>query len=187
MRKTIGIFLLIITLTNCSLKNQNGSQDYKEIFSTNFGKIDDTNLQLKFGDLVEFEIDNQKINAIVLDISQEENENWFGICFLNKNQLFGRRIPNGYVGDCIDLFDLTFINEKGLKNFKILEKLIIDFNKVGCGSNSPVNNLNEILRNYERGIKQRELMETPCDKKLRNLNPINECYFPLEKIKQVSS
>ncbi len=182
MKLKLGILLIILTIINCNPKKQNESKNSPEIFRTNYGKINDKNLKLKFGDSIEFDIDNQKINAIVLDIKQENNENWFGLCFLNNNQLFGRKIPQGFNGDCIDLYDLTFLNEKGLNNYKILKNIKINFNKVGFGSDSPVINESEILRDYNWGIKLRKKEETPCEKKLRKLDPVNECYFALNKI-----
>ena len=182
MKLKIGFLFIILTLTNCNPKKQNKSKNTPEIFLTNYGKIDDKNLKLKFGDLIEFVIKNQKINAIVLDIKQENNENWFGLCFLNNNRLFGRNIPQGFNGDCIELYDLTFLNERGLIDYKVLKNLKINFKKVGFGSDSPAINETEVLRDYKLGIELRKKIETPCEKKLRNLNPVNECYFPLNQI-----
>ncbi|MCZ2084502.1 MAG: hypothetical protein LC112_09525, partial [Flavobacteriales bacterium] len=82
----------------------------------------------------------------------------------------------------IDLYDLTFLNEKVLNNYKILKNLKINFDKVGFGSDSPVIKQEEIMRDYKNGIEQRKNKETPCEKKLRFLNPTNECYFELSKI-----
>ena len=171
---------------SCSPENKNSSQNTPEIFATNFGKIDDKNLKLKFGDLVEFEINNQKINAIILDITLEENEYWFGLCFIKNNRLFGRRIPEGFGGECIELFDITYLNEKGLNNFKLINNLKIEYDKVGTGSNSPVINYEEILRDYEQGLENRKKSETPCKEKLKMLDPINECYIGIDKIRNVT-
>ena len=182
MKIIFRTLLAMLTLTSCHTKTENQPQNTPEIFLTNYGKIDDKNLKLKFGELIEFEINDQKINAVVLDIKQESNENWFGICFLNNNLLFGRKIPQGIGGNCIYLYDLSFVNEKALNNYKILEKLKIDFTKVGFGSDSPVINQEQILRDYKYGIEQRKKKETPCEKKLELLDPTNECYFELNEI-----
>ncbi len=183
MKSIIGIFSVLIFLISCCPKNKNETQNTPEIFSTNYGKIDDQNLKLKYGDIVELEINNQKIRALVLDIKNEESEFWFGLCFVQNNQLFGRRIPQGFGGKCVELFDITYLNEKGLNHLKIVDKLKINFNIVGTGSNSPVMNEKEILRDFERGLELRNQKETPCDKKLGTLEPINECYIKLEKIR----
>ena len=182
MKLNTSFLLILFLLINCSPKEKKENGIMPEIFRTNYGKINDKNLKLKFGELIEFQIQNQKISAVVLDIKQENNENWFGLCFLNNNQLFGRKIPQGFGGECINLYDLTFINENGLSHYKIVRKLQIDFNKVGFGSDSPVINVEEILRDYIWGINQRKKSETPCEKKLAKLNPTNECYFPLNQI-----
>ncbi|MCE3074262.1 hypothetical protein [Chryseobacterium gwangjuense] len=168
---------------NCNTKtSKEENNNVAEIFRTNYGKINDKKLRLKFGDLIELKIQDKTIRAIVLDIQQENTDNWFGLCFLNNNQLFGRRIPQGFDGDCIDLLDFTFINEKGLKTYKILKSIKIDFEKVGFGSDSPAINENEILRDYKEGIEKRKQKETPCEKKISKLDPVNECYFPITKI-----
>ena len=46
---------------------------------------------------------------------------------------------------------------------------------------SPTKNLQDILRNYKNGLEVRKKKQTPCEDKLRELNPVNECYFPLSK------
>ena len=186
MKLIIGILSIFIFLMSCSPENKNSSQKISETLSTNFGKIDDKNLNLKFGDLVIFEIYNQKINAIILDIKLEENEYWFGLCFIKNNQLFGRRIPQGFGGECIELFDITYLNEKGLNNFKLINNLEINYDKVGIGSDSPVINYDEILRDYERGLENRKKSETPCKEKLKMLDPINERYIGIDKIRNVT-
>ena len=85
----IRILLLILFITNCNPKNSKLEDDNSpDIFLTNYLKVNDKNLKLKFGDLVEFNIGGENIKAIVLDISPENDGNWFGLCFLNGNQIF---------------------------------------------------------------------------------------------------
>ena len=182
MKVKAVLFLAISFLISCNEINSKTDSNVSDEFKTNYGKIDDTNLKLKFGDVVEFNIENQKVKAIILDIKQENYENWFGLCFINGNKLFGRRIPHGFGGNCVDTFDFTYLNEKGLKNYTILKKEKINFDKVIPGSDSPVYKLEDILRDYYAGIKKRKIAETPCDKKLRMLDPINECYYNFNKI-----
>ena len=179
----IRILLLILFITNCNPKNSKLEDDNSpDIFLTNYLKVNDKNLKLKFGDLVEFNIGGENIKAIVLDISPENDGNWFGLCFLNGNQIFWRKIPKGFVGHCVDLFDFSYINEKALSNCKILKNIKINFKKIGRGMDSPTKNIQDILRNYKMGIAERKKKQTPCEDKLGKLNPVNECYFPFSKI-----
>ena len=176
-------FLIIILFVSCNpKKNDLQNQNVPEIFRTNYGKINDVNLKLKFGDIVKLNIENQNIEAIVLDIKQEDNINWFGLCFLAKEKLFGRKIPKGFGEDCIELFDFSYLNEKGLTNYTVVKNLKINFEKVGFGSDSPVLNYEELLRNYRFGLERRKLKETPCGKKSLTLKSVNECYINLGKI-----
>ena len=175
--------LFIILFVSCNPKKSDlQNQNVPEIFRTNYGKINDENLKLKFGDIIKLKIENKYIEAVVLDIHQEDNINWFGLCFLTNGKVFGRKIPKGFGEDCIELFDLSYLNEKGLANYTVVKNLKINFEKVGFGSDSPVLNYDELLRNYKFGIQRRKLKETPCGKKSLTLKSVNECYVDLQNI-----
>lgn len=151
------------------------------INETNYGKIDDYNLQLKFGDVIQSEDGN--IKAIVIDISNEDNKYFFGVSFMNDNQIFGRRIPEGFNGDCIDLVDVIYIEESYLINkFKILKHENLNFKKIGIGAYGYVNSYEEILSHYINDIKRRELEQTSCTD-LMELNPVFEQYFDINQFK----
>ena len=44
-------------------------------------------------------------------------------------------------------------------------------------------NFLEIKRDFDKGIEQRKKEQTSCDDGLTDLNPVRECYFNIEKIK----
>ncbi|KFC18194.1 hypothetical protein [Epilithonimonas lactis] len=178
----VRILFLILFITNCNPKNSKLEDDNSpNIFLTNYWKVDDKNLKLKFGDLVEFNIGKENIKAIVLDISPENDGNWFGLCFLNGNQIFGRKIPQGFGGHCVDLCDFSYLHENAISNYKVLKNIKVNFKKIGRGMDSPTKNLQDILRDYRNGLEVRKKKQTPCEDKLGELNPVNECYFPLSK------
>jgi hypothetical protein len=181
--KIYQLLLIILLLISCNQKKDDTQiKNVPEIFRTNYGKIKDENLKLKYGDIVKLNIKNQYIEAIVLDIKQEDNIKWFGLCFLENQKLFGRKIPKGFGEDCIELFDFSYLNEKGLTNYTVVKNLKIKFKKVGIGSNSPVLNYKELLRDYKFGLERRKLKETPCSKKSLTMKSINECYVDIESI-----
>lgn len=76
------------------------------------------------------------------------------ICFLNRNKLFGRQIPDGIRNfDCgDDMYDLFYLNENVFKN---------------C------------LRAM---YKKRKLKQTSCRESIFNANAVDECYFDLQNI-----
>lgn len=78
---------------------------------------------------------------------------------------------------------MTYIQRSALIDFEVIETIAVSKTKVGIGSQSPATNFSEIKRDFDRGIEQRKKEQTPCDKGLTDLNPVRECYFDIEKIK----
>lgn len=158
-------------------------KESKEFFKPEWKNVDTSKLPLKFGQIINFNINGQNIKVILLDFDKDEAGVWYGLAFINQTKIFGRQIPSGYDKNCVDLLDLTYLNEKGLREFQILKSESIDINKVGIGSISPVNNYSEILNNYKFGIEQRKNKQTPCNEEILSTNPVRECYLNLSSIK----
>jgi len=181
----IPFFLFIgLLISSCSSMTSTSSDSIPENMQPDWTGIDVSNIPVKFGQVVRFKNDSIELSAAVLDFDEDEGGKWIGLCFLNNNQLFGRQIPNGMINTtCLDLLDFTYLQIGGLNNYEIIQTLDISKNKVGIGARSPAANLTEILRDFKRGIEQRKKEQTPCNKGLTELNPVRECYFDIEKIK----
>ena len=87
-----------------------------QLFSPNWEELNLEDFSLNFGDIVSLKKENQLIKGIVLDFSADNAGKWYGICFLENTQLFGRKIPNGLFGNHIDLLDFVYINETAIHN-----------------------------------------------------------------------
>ena len=167
----------------CDYKEKS-SNSIPEIFKPNLEGIDVKKFPVEIGNVLEFKINNLKIVAIVLSFKIEQNQKYIGLCFLNENKLFGRQIPNGMINTtCIDLLDFTYLNFKSDLKFEIIDKINVNKNEIGIGSFGFAENLNELNDAFVLGINQRKKEQTPCDKDIANINPVNECYFAIEKYK----
>nr|MBI1229201.1 hypothetical protein [Cytophagales bacterium] len=78
---------------------------------------------------------------------------------------------------------MTYVKKDALTDYEVVETITVNKTKVGIGSKSPAITLSEIKRDFDKGIEQRKKEQTPCDKGLTDLNPVRECYFDIEKIK----
>ena len=183
MRKKTLITLFIgISIISCNIGNKEANK-IPEMLNPNWDGIETKNLKLKFGQIVTFKKENEKIRAIVLDFNKDEKGIWYGLCFFNNNKLFGRKVPNGLVDvECMKLIDLTYLNEKGLGEFEIISNEKLDLTKIGIGSTGSALTYSDLLRNYSYGLKKRLQKETPCNDIL-NSRAIRECYFGLSNFK----
>ncbi|UJF29360.1 hypothetical protein L0B70_11015 [Kaistella sp. 97-N-M2] len=185
MKRNLSLIFIFTIFLTCTPKNSdNIKNEIPENLRVNYGKIDDKNLKLKFGDLIEISMSNKIFKGIVLDIKKQDSNYWFGICFLNGNKLFGRKIPHGFNGDCIELYDLSYVKDESLKNFKVSKNMKLNYEIISAGSDSPIIDLKNIERDYNLGIENRRKIQTPCAEKLLELNPVNECYINLKKIEK---
>ena len=177
MQKIFSIFILLL-ISGCTNKH---NSKIPEIFQTNYEKYKSENLRLQFGDLIK--IKNTEFRGVVCDVSKGEGGIWFGIIFMsNEKKLFSRSIPNGLSDDCINLFDFTYLNEKGLHEIEKIESIKVNFEKIGIGARSAAINREELIRDFETGIKNRNEIETPCEQKIKFLEPVNENYRDLNQI-----
>jgi len=178
---TASLFLAIICI-GCTNKNNN-PDTAKAFFRHDWKSIETKDLPLQFGDIISFNINDTLVKAIILDFDKDEGGVWFGMCFLNENKLFGRQIPSGFNGDCVDLLDYAYLNQKALGDFEKITTENIDLNKIAVGSFSPVSNYKNLLRDYTWGLKQRTKKQTPCNKDVLGINSVRECYFDLDNFK----
>jgi len=170
--------LALLVFFSCNPKS---SDAIPEIFKPQWEGVDSKGLPVQFGDVVSFAINDIIVKAIVLDVENDETGAWIGMCFLNKNKLFGRQIPNGYSGNCIDLLDCTYIESSNLIEFDRVASKNIDINIVGIGSRSSAANYTDLLRDYNLGLTQRTKKQTKCNEDVLGLNPVHECYFDLNR------
>ncbi len=173
-----------LLISSCNNTTTAPSKSIPEMMQPNWAELDIESFPVKFGQILRFNSDSAEITAIVLDFSEDEGGQWIGVSFIDNNRLFGRQIPSGILNtQCLDLLDLTYIQRDALIDFEVVETIAVNKTKVGIGSQSPATNISEIKRNFNRGIEQRKKEQTPCDKGLTDLNPVRECYFDIEKIK----
>lgn len=163
---------------------KNSSKSIPEMMQPNWRGLNIDSFAVKFGQILQFDSDSAKITAIVLDFGEDDGWQWIGVSFIDQNGLFGRQIPSGLINTkCIDLLDLTYVRKDALPDYEVVEIISVNKTKVGIGSRSTATTLSEIKRDFDRGIEQRKKEQTPCDKGLTDLNPVRECYFDIEKIK----
>ncbi len=145
--------------------------------------IDLNEMPVKFGQILRFEKDSNVINAIALDFDKDEGGIWIGLCFINKTNIFGRQIPSGWINTkCLDLLDLQYLNNEGLKQYQIIDQIKVNRDKVGIGLITPVSNVEDLMLEYKRGIEQRKKKQTSCDEGLIDEESVRECYFNVKKI-----
>ncbi|HOY14470.1 MAG TPA: hypothetical protein PLY70_15085 [Saprospiraceae bacterium] len=183
MKRIYRVLIIVLTTFIFSCNPNNVSMSTPEIFQPNWEGITLSDFKFKFGDKVQFEVEKQKRIGLIVDFTEEEGGKWVGICFMNnENQLFGRQIPSGFSNNCIDLLDISYLNENGFDELEIIGNYEIDKKKIGIGSKSPAANIHELERDFMHGIDQRKMRPTNCKTSKSMLNPVNECYFELQKI-----
>lgn len=184
MKQIFKLIVATLLMLSCSSEKHSDSKfNIPEIFKTNYYKTKVNDLKFKYGDVVEFNVENQVVKSIIVDVKSDEMGNWIGLCFMKNGNLFGRKIPDGISGNCIELLDINYLNEKGFSDYQITSNEKLNFNKIGIGSSGSALNVKDIFRDYKRGIEERKKREASCVEKFRNLNPVNECYFSMQQIK----
>lgn len=152
------------------------------LFKPNWEKLNLVDFKLSFGDIVSIKHDRQLIKGIVLDFSEDEGGKWYGICFLENNRLFGSKIPHGFSNKFIELLELIYLNESTISSLQIGKKTKVDLKKVKIGSKSVAKNIEFYIQQYSQGINQRIKVKNSPPSTLFSLNPLNECYFHIDKI-----
>lgn len=184
MTRILFILTIGLLISSCNYLTTTSSESIPEMMQPNCTGLNIESFPVKCGQVLKFNSDGVEMTAIVLDFSEDEGGQWIGVCFIDRNRLFGRQIPSGLINTkCLDLLDLTYIHKEALIEFELLDTIPVNKQKVGIGSQTPATSFSEIKREFDRGIQQRKKKQTPCDKGLTDLNPVREFYFDIEKIK----
>ncbi len=184
MTRIAFILTIGLLISSCNNMPSNSSNSIPAMMQPDWTGLELERFPVKFGQILKFGKDSSELKAVVLDFSEDEGGQWIGVSFIDKNQLFGRQIPSGMINKkCLDLLDLTYINKGALNDYEVVETIAVNKTKVGIGSQSPATSFSEIKRDFDRGIEQRKKEQTLCDQGLTDLNPVRECYFDIEKIK----
>ncbi|MBE0664024.1 MAG: hypothetical protein IH597_16330 [Bacteroidales bacterium] len=172
--------IFLILLLGCNRTGISGDHD---IFRPDWSGIDTAKIDFKFGDRIRLNLQDEYIDAVVLDFSQDETGLWIGFCFINDGKLFGRQIPSGLLNrECVDLFDIVYVKQEFLTTETIVDNLHIDINAIRIGAISTMNNYSDLISAFNYGLEQREKEPTPCNKGLASPNSIRERYFEIEMI-----
>lgn len=185
-----SLLILLLIFSGCG---KNVEDSHPEIMKPNWTDVKSENLKLKIGDIISIKTENNLLYGIVMDYNEDEMGIWYGICLsktkieklnINNSQFFGRKIPSGLVTtNCIECFDLTYLNEKGInENLTVFGNIKLNRDNISIGANSTAINISEIERNYEFGTKQRLKKPTECDEKVLSINRIDERYMKLSNI-----
>lgn len=184
MTRAVFILTIGLLISSCHNLTSNSPNSIPEIIQPNWTGLDIDSFPVKFGQILKFDKDSIEMYALVLDFGEDEGGLWIGVSFIDQNRLFGRQIPNGMIKTkCLDLLDMTYIKKDALTDYEVVETIEVNKTKIGIGSQSPVTSFSEIKRDFDKGIEERKKEQTPCDKGLTDLNPVRECYFDIEKIK----
>jgi len=197
MRKiqTFLTFSIVILVISCK---SNSSPD---LLRPNWQGIETSGLAFDIGDLISIRDTDFYYAAILLDLDSDSAGIWYGFCLTNFRDtikldsktidslyLFGRQIPSGLINtQCIDCYDLTYINEYGLKldreKFSLIEHINHDPLKIFIGSDSPTMELSGLVRDYQKGIEQRKKEPDDCKASIFKLDAVRERFFPFMMIK----
>jgi hypothetical protein len=184
MKTTTNYICLIslIILLGCNLTGTSGDND---IFRPDWSGIDTARIDFKFGDIVRLNLQEEYVDAVVLDFSQDETGIWIGFCFLYNGKLFGRQIPSGFLNrECVDLLDIVYVQQDFLTTEMIIDNLQPDINTIRLGAITAANNYSDLINAFNYGLEQRKKEPTPCDKGLTSPNSVRERYFEIVMIKK---
>jgi hypothetical protein len=188
-------FLMVTSIISCT------SNPPDDLFRPSWQGIKTSDLVFSMGDLISIKDSNFYYAAILLDVDSDSSGIWYGLCFTDfKNSfkpdlrssdslfLFGRQIPHGLINtQCIDCYDLSYINENGLMKNKANFSLIghINYNplKINIGSESATMELTRLISDYRWGIERRLMKPDDCKTGIFKLNAVRERFFPFSMIK----
>lgn len=193
MRKLFLFSIVTFFITSC--ENKKSDDFHPDLMRPNWDGIKTEKLKFKIGDVVSIFIDKQYYTAVVMDFNQDQAGIWYGICLssyrwvvpqqkdIRALNFFARKIPNGFNDNCIDSYDLTYLNENSAtKNIRVVDNLKIDINKISIGASSPAKDLKQLEADYFNGIKVRQRKPTECDEKIMNPERVAERYFKIDYV-----
>ena len=191
---------IILTFSIVTLVISCKSNSSPDIRRPNWQGIKTSGLVFDIGDLISIRDSNFYYAAILLDLDSDSAGIWYGFCLTNFRDtikldlktldslyLFGRQIPSGLINtQCIDSYDLTYVNENGLKlerdKFSLIEHINYNPLKIFIGSDSPTMELSGLVRDYQRGIEQRKKEPDDCKTSISKLDAVRERFFPFSMI-----
>ena len=198
MRNTFLLLTLLVLIFSCETKKTENF--HPDILKPNWDGIESNSLKLKFGDAVSIFIGKQYYIGIIMDINQDKAGIWYGICLsdyrsiipnrkeINEVNFFARKIPNGFNGDCISCFDLTYLNENLVcKNIKVFDNVKIDIDKISIGASSSAKNLKQLENDYFDGIKIRQKKPTECHTEILSSERVAERYFKINSFIKINN
>jgi hypothetical protein len=192
---------IILTFSIVTLVISCKSNSSPDILRPNWQGIKTSGLVFDIGDLISIRDSNFYYAAMLLDLDSDSSGIWYGFCLTNFRDtikpdlekldslyLFGRQIPSGLINtQCIDCYDLTYINENGLildrDKFSLIEHINYNPLKIFIGSNSPTMELSGLVRDYQRGIEKRKKEPDDCKTSIFKLDAVRERFFPFTMIK----
>lgn len=194
MKKLFLISILTFFIISC--ENKNADNLHPDIMKPNWDGVKTEKLKVKIGDVVSIYFAKQYYVGVVMDFNQDVDGIWYGICLSNyrwiapnkKNikelDFFARKIPSGFSGNCIDCYDLTYLNENAIteRSLKVFDNLKIDINKISIGANSPAKDLKQLETDYFNSIKARQQKPTNCGDDIMNPNRVAERYFKINNV-----
>ncbi|MFK7932653.1 MAG: hypothetical protein AB8G22_04035 [Saprospiraceae bacterium] len=151
------------------------------MFQPDWTQLNCTEFIFSFGDEVIINTESQKINAIILDFSEDEMSKWYGVGLLNKRQLLGRKIPSGLSKNSITLLDIFYLTEKLVNNLQKLDTHQVEQTQIGIGARCPITDISFLQKKYSKGIQQRNDLQTKSQTKVVGFQPI-ECYVSFSEI-----
>ncbi|MEN2401307.1 hypothetical protein GKZ90_0016075 [Flavobacterium sp. MC2016-06] len=192
MKRIVLALIVLFLITSCGKNEKNLHPD---LMKPNWDGIKTEKLKFKIGDVVSIFIDKQYYSGIIMDFDEDKGGIWYGISLSdyrwivpNKKKIkelnfFGRQIPSGFGGDCINCCDLVYLNQKDVdKNIIVVNNIKIDINKISIGSIQPLGKLKEIETTYFQGMKARKRKSAECGEATLEPNRINDRYFKIEDV-----
>lgn len=188
--KTIRFLSLFLIILSCGQTTENM---HPEIMKPDWTDIDFDKLKIKIGDIISIKTETKILSGIVLDINKDEMGIWYGICLskanIEKSNLkdtlfFGRQIPNGSANaTCINCFDLTFLNEKGInQNLTVLQNLKLNRDNISIGAIGAAIDISEMENEYKFGLEKRLNKPTDCGEKVLSTDRVDERYMSLNEV-----
>ena len=196
MSNSLIICLLLLSiLVSCNFRQSS------DLLRPDWKGIDTSKTDFKMGDCIYIYDSNKYYAALLFDLDIDSAGVWYGFCFtnycdsikpdfnfINSSLLFGRQIPCRLINtQCIDCYDLAYLNELGLTKNQNKMGLIGHFKydnlKIRIGSISPSYDISGLISFYKYGIEQRKKKPDNCKESMFKLNAITERYFPIDMIK----
>ena len=138
--------------------------------------------KFQVGDKLVLSGENEKIQSLLLHISEEDGVKWFGICFMSEEKLFGREIPKGFGKDTVTLFDISYLHEDIISSFEKIDHYNIVFDVFPLGSKSAFTDTDTLKDFYDFNVVQRRKKRSNRFQSMFSSNPVNECFIDVSTL-----